>query len=57
MDNIEEMKYKINLKDISSSFIKKKIFSFLSEKEMLNMIIYNKELKNMLLVDIKIIKK
>ena len=57
MDNIEDIKYKINLKDISSSFIINKIFSFLSEKEMLNMIIYNKELKNMLFVDIKYYKK
>ena len=38
MDEIGNIKSSINLRDISSSFIKKNIFSFLSEKQKLNMI-------------------
>ena len=57
MDESESIKYKINLKDIKSSFIIKKIFSFLFEKKILNMIMYNKELQKMLLYEIKDYKK
>jgi len=44
MDVIGKVKNKINIRDINSPFIKKIIFSFLSEKEKLNMIMYNKQL-------------
>jgi len=53
MDVIGKVKNKINIRDINSPFIKKIIFSFLSEKEKLNMIMYNKQLQNVLLVNIK----
>ncbi len=48
MDEFENIKNKINIRDIKSSFIIKKIFSFLSKKQRLNMIIFNKKLKKML---------
>ena len=57
MDKFEDIKNKINLKDIKSSFIIKIIFSFLYEKKKYNMIIYNKELQNMLSFDIEDYKK
>ena len=47
----------IDLKSIKSSYIKKDIFSFLQEKQKLNMIMYNKELQKMLDIDIEIYKK
>ena len=49
----EHDKYKIDLKAIKSSYIKKNIFSFLNEKQNLKIIIYNKELQKLCLVDIK----
>ena len=42
MDEIENIKNTINLRNINSLFIIKNIFLFLSEKEKSNMIIYNK---------------
>ena len=57
MDDFEENKYKINIKDIKSSFIIKIIFSFLTEKRKLNIIIYNKELQNNLKNNIEDYKK
>ena len=48
----EDIKSKINFRDIKSLYIIKKIFSFLKKKHKLNMIIYNKELQNIFLVDI-----
>jgi len=45
MNEFKDIKYKINVRDIKSSYIKKKIFSFLSEKQLLNLIKYNKELQ------------
>jgi len=57
MDEFGNNKYEINIRDIKSVFIIKIIFSFLSRRQILNMIIYNKELQNMLLVDIKDYKK
>ena len=57
MDKFGNIKNKINLKDISSSFIIKNIFSFLSTKSKLNMIMYNKLLQNILFIDIKDFKK
>jgi len=57
MDKFGNIKNKINLKDISSSFIIKNIFSFLSTKSKINMIMYNKLLQNILFIDIKDFKK
>ncbi len=53
MDEFGEIKHKIKLRDIKSPFIIKKIFSFLSEKKLLYLIIYNKELQKIFSVDIK----
>ena len=53
MDELGEIKHKIKLRDIKSPFIIKKIFSFLSEKKLLYLIIYNKELQKIFSVDIK----
>ena len=57
MQNFEDIKNRINIKDIKSSYIINMIFSFLYKKQKLNMIIYNKKLQRMLLVDIKEYKK
>ena len=57
MDEIGNIKSKINIRNISPSIIIKNIFSFLSEKQKLNMIMYNKLFQNLLLVDIKNYKK
>ena len=57
MDELKDNKSKINIRDIKSSFIKQKIFSFLSEKQLLNMIKYNKELQNIYSIDIERLKK
>ena len=57
MDDIGSIKNRINIRDIKSSFIIKNIFSFLSEKQILNLILYNKQFQNLLLVDIKNYKK
>ena len=45
------------IEDIKSSYIIKEVFSFLSKKQKLNMIIYNKRLQNILGVDIEDYKK
>ena len=42
-----------SIEDIKSSYIIKEIFSFIDEKRMLNMIIYNKHLQNIFEVDIE----
>jgi len=57
MDEIEKIKNTINIRDIKSDFIKKNIFLYLSEKQILNMVMYNKKFKELLLVDIKNYKK
>ena len=57
MDEFEDIKDKINIRYIKSSFIIKNIFSFLSTKQKLNMIIYNKGLQKINLIDIKDYKK
>jgi len=57
MEKFKDIKYKINIKDIKSSFIVKRIFSFCSEKKTLNIIKLNKELKKSFIVDIKDYKK
>ena len=46
-----------NIRRIKSSYIIKEVFSFLYEKQKLNMIIYNKRLQNILGVDIEDYKK
>ena len=53
MEEIENIKNKINIRDIKPSFIKKEIFSFLDKKQKLKIIIYNKEFQKMFSVDIK----
>jgi len=52
MNKFEDIKYNINIKEIKSVYVMKKIFLFLSEKQALNMIIYNKELQKIFSVDI-----
>ena len=55
-ENID-IKSKIDLRAIKSSYIKKGIFSFLNEKQILKMIIYSKELQKICLIDIEDYKK
>ena len=57
MEEIGSNKNRINIRDINSSFIIKNIFSFLSEKQILNLIIYNKQFQTLLSVDKKNYKK
>jgi len=57
MNDFEDIKYKINMKDITSSFIKRNIFSFLSSKQKLKIIMYNKKYQKMILVDKEDYKK
>jgi len=47
----------LKINNIKSSYIIKGLFSFLNEKQKLNMIIYNKELQKKCLVDIEDYKK
>ena len=47
----------IKIYNIKSSYIIKTILSFLTEKQKLNMIIYNKELQKIYLVDIEDYKR
>ena len=53
MAECENVNSKINSSQIKSSYIMKTVLSFLNEKQKLNMIIYNKELQKICLVDIK----
>ena len=53
----DKKKSYINLGDIKSSFIIKEIVSFLHEKQLLNIIIYNKGLQKNYLVDLECYKK
>ena len=57
MNEFENIKRKINLNDIKSSFIKQIIFSFLSRKRKLNIIMYNKRIQKILLIDTEDYKK
>ena len=57
MEEFEDIIYKINIKDIKSSFIIKRIFLFLYEKQKLSMIIFNKEIQMKCQVDIEDYKK
>ena len=49
----DELKKKINLENIKSSYILKDIFSYLNKKQKLNLIIYNKQLQKIIGVDIE----
>ena len=55
MDKLKEIKSNIN--SIKSTYILKEVFSFLYEKQKLNVIIYNKKLQKKLDVDIEEYKK
>ena len=57
MDEFGDIKSKINYRDIKSSYIIKKVFSFLKDNLKLNMIICCKELQNICSLDIKDYKK
>ena len=57
MAEFENIKYKIKLGDIKSSYILRTIFSFLEEIQKLNMILYNKELQRKCLIDNEDYKK
>ena len=57
MEQIEDIKSRIDLKAIKSSYIKKRIFSFLNEKQNLKMIIYSKELQKICSIGIEDYKK
>ena len=53
MSGFKEIKTNIYLKNIKSSYILEKVFSFLNEKQKLHLIISNKEIQNILLIDIE----
>ena len=58
MDKLEERKTNFNfVESIKSSYVLKWVMSFLSEKQKLEMIIYNKQLQNILDVNIEEYKK
>ena len=57
MAEFKDIRSNINIKDIKSSYIIKKIFSFLYEKQKLKMISYSKELQKVLSIDIEDYKK
>ena len=57
MNEIQKMKSTINYRDIKSSYIIEKVFSFLNEKQKLNIIIYNLKLQKICLIGIEEYKK
>ena len=57
MNEIENIKSKINIKNIKSSYFIKIVFSFLNKKQILNKIIYNKELQKICSVGLEDYKK
>ena len=57
MAECENIKSKIDLRAIKSSYIVKKIFSFLKEKKRLKIIEYSKELQKLCLIGIEDYKK
>jgi len=57
MDELKENKSKINYRDIKSSYIIERLFSFLNKKHKLNIIIFSKESQKMCLIDIEDYKK
>ena len=57
MAELEDNKNNINIRDIKSSYIIKEIFSFLHERRKLDVIIYNKQLQEILHIDIEDFKQ
>ena len=57
MAEFKEIESKINFRDIKSSYNIERVFSFLKNKEKLDMIKYNKELKKICSIDIEDYKK
>jgi hypothetical protein len=57
MAEFKEIKYKINYRDIKSSYIIERIFAFLNEKQKLKMMTYNNELRKAFLINIDDYKK
>jgi hypothetical protein len=57
MSEYKDFKSKIDLRAIKSSYITKRIFSFLYEKQKMKMIRYSKELQKIFLIDIEDYKK
>ena len=57
MSKLEQLKSNIILREIKSSYIIKEVFSFLNEKQKLNMIIYNKALQRELEIELDYYKK
>ena len=57
MDKFENNKSMVNLRDIKSSYMIKTIFTFINKKRKLHIIIYNKKLQKLLLIDIEDYKK
>ena len=53
----KDVKCKIDLREIKSSYIKKNIFSFLNEEQNMKMAVYNKELQKLCLIGIEDYKK
>ena len=53
MADCENIKSKINSNQIKSSYIMKSVLSFLNEKQKLKMIVNNKELQKMFLIDVE----
>ena len=53
MNEIKDFKSNKNKRHIKSSYVIKTVFSFLTEKRILDMIIYNKELQKKFSVDIE----
>ena len=54
---MDKFKERTSLQDIKSSYVIKDILLFLKQKEKLNLIFYNKQLQNLLRVDIQNYKK
>ena len=57
MTDLKEIKPNINIKNIRSPYIQKKVFSFINKNQLLNIIIYNKKLQHLLYIDIGDYKK
>ena len=53
MSQLEKAQSSVNFKEIKSTFIIKNIFSYLLEKQKLHLVIYNKELQKIYLIDIE----
>ena len=56
MEKLENSDYKTNIQNIKSSYVIQKVFSFLSVKQILNLIKYNKEFQKLFLIDIEYYK-